>query len=146
MTALQDLQQKYWQGLKDFLESSKNPVTIENPVPKNWLNISMKKNGFHLALAVNSKTDELYLWLLLDGKDGKDNFDKLHNIAFEESLKVISKDLLWDRMDGLQRSAVKIIMTDADFTKKSDWTKQFMWFKTNLEKFYNYFNPIINNI
>jgi hypothetical protein len=135
-------QQEYWQELKNFMEDKKSIIKIPNPKPKSWLNISMGKSGICLAVAVNSKTSELYIWLLLDGKNGKNNFDSLRKIAYKNSYREISEDLVWDRMDENIRSAVKLIKS-ANYTDKSNWVNQFLWYKVNLEKFDNFFKPLI---
>ncbi len=140
----QIFQQRYWQGLKDYLEVNNSFVKILKPVPFSWLNIYLEKGGIYLALAVNSNSNELYIWLLLDGKNGKRNFDQLYRIAYENSLIEISQNLIWDRMDGRIRSAVKLIK-NADYADTYDWDNQFSWFKDNLEKFWTFFKDIVSH-
>lgn len=144
-TPVQLYQEKYWGKLKHFLETSGSFITISNPLPQSWLNIPLGKEGICLAVAVNSKTTELYVWLLLHGKHGKEYFDRLKKIAYEKSLIEINKDLVWDRMDENIRSAVKLSKS-ADYTKEEDWERLFIWFKTNLEKFSKFFKKQLINI
>lgn len=139
------LQQEYWQGLKSFLEANNSSVRITKPLPQNWLNIRTGKGDIYFAVAVNSNTNELYVWLVLSGVHGKDNFDNLKKIAFENSFKEVHKDLVWDRMEGRLRSAVTLTK-NADFRVKSEWNSQYAWFKENVDKFAGYFKPLLSKL
>jgi len=144
-TATQLFQEKYWKGLKNFMEANGSVIKISKPLPQSWLNITMGKGGICLAVAVNSKTSELYVWLLLSGKHGKEYFDRLKKIAYEKSLSEVNKDLDWDRMKGRIRSAIKLTKS-ADYMNEADWTNQFYWFMQNLEKFSKFFKTLITKI
>jgi len=138
-------QQNYWRNLKLFLEEQNSIVSITKPLPQNYINLPIGKSGICLAVAVNSQTSELYIWLLFYGKDSKVNYDRLKRIAYDQSLIEVSKDLVWDRMEKNIRSAVKLTK-NADYMNKQDWGDQFQWFKVHLEKYYIFFNPLITNI
>ena len=135
-------QQNYWRNLKLFLEEQNSIVSITKPLPQNYINLPIGKSGICLAVAVNSQTSELYIWLLFYGKYSKENFDRLKRIAFDQSLIEVSKDLVWDRMSNRIRSAVKLTK-HADYKDEQDWGNQFQWFKVYLEKYYNFFYPLI---
>ena len=60
-------------------------------------------------------------------------------------MNAISKDIVWDKLDGRKMSAV-ILKTSGDFTEKSDWPRQFSWLKDYLEKFTTTFKQIIRQI
>jgi hypothetical protein len=79
------------------------------------------------------------------GEQAKENYEKLYVVAHENSMAEVSKDLVWDKMDGRKMSAV-MLKSSADFSNKNDWTKQFAWFKENLERFTKYFKPKIANL
>ncbi len=136
------LQQEYWQGLKDFLESAKSFVKMQNPLPQHWANIAIGRSYFHLSATVNSRDNSLNIWLNLTGERAKDNYDKLRETSYEISLKEVSKDLVWDRMEGRKMSAV-MLKASGDFTDRGAWKEQFQWFKENLERFSNFFKPLV---
>lgn len=136
------LQQEYWQGLKDFLESAKSFVKMQNPLPQHWANIAIGRSYFHLSATVNSRDNSLNIWLNLTGERAKENYDKLREISYEISLKEVSKDLVWDRMEGRKMSAV-MLKASGDFTDRGAWKEQFQWFKENLERFSNFFKPLV---
>jgi len=139
------LQQEYWQSLKDYMEENKSFVKMQNPLLQHWTNIAIGRSNFHLSASVNSRDKSISIWLNILGENAKENFEKLHERAFTNSLIVISNDLVWNKMDGRKMSAV-ILKRDADFFKKSDWINQFIWFKEYLEKFTKYYKPIIKKI
>jgi hypothetical protein len=139
------LQQEDWQALKDYMEESKSFVKMQNPLLQHWTNIAIGRSYFHLSALVNSKDNTINIWLNLMGDQAKENFKKLFDIAHEDSLKEVNKELIWDIMEGRKMSAV-ILKTHGDFTNKSDWNNQFKWYKENLEKFTKYFKPIISKL
>lgn len=139
------LQQEYWQGLKEYIESNKSFVKMQNPLPQHWTNIAIGRSNFNLSALVNSRDNLLSIWLNIGGDEAKDNFEKLYKLAYEESLIKVDGHLIWDKMEGKKMSAV-ILRTSGNFTQQTDWINQFKWFKENLEKFTKYFKPIITKI
>jgi hypothetical protein len=139
------LQREYWQGLKDYMENNRSFVKMQNPLLQHWTNIAIGKSNFHLSASVNSRENSISIWLNILGKDAKENYRKLYEIAYENSLTEISNELVWDKMEGRKMSAV-ILKHNADFSKKSDWTNQFAWFKEYLEKFTKYYKPNIKKV
>jgi hypothetical protein len=134
------LQQEYWQGLKDYMEDNKSFVKMQSPPPQHWTNIAIGKSNFHLSASVSSRDKSVNIWLNILGENSKENFDKLHEQSYENSLIEISKDLVWDRMEGRKMSAV-MLKSNGDFAEKSDWINQFAWFKEHIEKYTKYFKP-----
>jgi Domain of unknown function (DUF4268) len=135
-------QQEYWLGLKTFMEDNKSFVKMQNALLQHWTNISIGKSNFHLSASVNSRDNSINIWLNILGEQAKENYDKLYEIGYEDSLKEVNKDLVWDKMEGRKMSAV-MLKTSGDFTKKGDWTNQFTWFKENIEKYTKFFKPFI---
>lgn len=142
ITETKTLQQVYWQGLKDFMETRKSFVRMQNPLPQHWTNIAIGRSNFHLSASVNSRDNSINIWLNIVGTNAKENYDKLHELSYQNSFIEISPDLIWDRMDGRKMSAV-MLKSNGDFTDKIDWNNQFEWFKSYIEKFTKYFKPII---
>ena len=138
-------QQEYWQGLKSYVESQKTNFRMQNPLPQHWTNIAIGRSGFSLSATVNSRDNSINIWLNIQGDQAKENFDKLFELAHEASITEISPDLIWDKMDGRKMAAV-MLKAKGDMNKKGDWENQFEWFKVHLEKFIQYFKPIIKRV
>jgi hypothetical protein len=105
-TGIKLLQQEYWQGLKDYMEDNKSFVKMQSPLLQHWTNIAIGKSNFHLTATVNSRDKSISIWLEITGEQAKENYEKLYQIAYENSLTEINKDLVWDKMDGRKRCAV----------------------------------------
>ncbi len=132
------LQKEYWQGLKDFMEAKKSFVKMQNPLLQHWTNIAIGRSNFHLSASVSSRDNSINIWLNIVGEQAKENYDKLYKTAYENSLTEVSKDLIWDKMDGRKMSAI-MLKAPNNFTDRNDWNNQFQWFKDNLECFTKYF-------
>jgi len=138
-------QMEYWQGLKDFMEARSSPVKMRNPKPQNWSDISIGKSDIWVSAAVYSKRRTIEVWLVMRGKQSKQNFDSLYSLGYNESLIKIDPNINWDRMDTMTQCAV-ILKKDTDYTDKGDWNNQFKWFKDNLEKYIKFFKPLMARI
>ncbi len=139
------LQQEYWQGLKGYMEDNKSFVKMQAPLLQHWTNIAIGRSHFHLSASVNSRDKSINIWLNLIGEQAKENYEKLYALAYDGSLTRISPDLTWDKMEGRKMSAV-MLKTSGDFTRKSDWVDQFKWLREYLEKFVQYFKPLIQSL
>lgn len=144
-TATKLLQQEYWQGLKDYMESKKSFLKMRNPLPKHWANIAIGESGFRLSATVNSKDDSINIWLNILNDKSKENYNKLFETAQENSFIEVSQDLIWDRNDSKGSAAVRL-KNIGDYSNKKEWDNQFKWFKEYLEKFTMYFKPKIAEI
>jgi hypothetical protein len=139
------LQQEYFQALKEYMERNKSFVKMQNSLPQHWTNIAIGKSNYTLSANVNSRDNSLNIWLNIQVENAKEAFDKLYELAFENSLDEISNSLEWNRMEGRKMSAVTL-KTDGDFSNKKDWERQFTWFKENLEKFTKFFKPLVREL
>jgi hypothetical protein len=83
--------------------------------------------------------------LTIIGENAKDDFEKLYELAYEDSLIDISKEVVWYKLQANIRSVITL-KTYADFTDRSDWTNQFAWFKMYLERFDKFFRPKIRQL
>lgn len=138
-------QQEYWQNLKEYMEANKSFLKMQSPLPQHWTNIAIGRSYFHLSATISSRSKTLSIWLNIVGDQAKENFNKLYKLAYERSLLEVDSNLLWDKMDGRKMSAV-ILKTTGNFTHKSEWANQFKWYKENLERFANYFKPLIEKL
>lgn len=139
------LQQEYFRALKEYMERNKSFVKMQNALPQHWTNITIGKSNYTLSANVNSRDNSLNIWLNIQVENAKEAFDKLYELAFENSLDEISNSLEWNRMEGRKMSAVTL-KTEGDFSNKKDWDRQFTWFKENLEKFTKFFKPLVKEL
>ena len=139
------IQMEYFQGLKTYLEEKKCSFNIQKPAPQHWTNISMGKTNLYLSLTINSRDKSINIWLNIQTENAKEMFEKLYKLAFKDSMSFISPNLFWDKMEGRKMCAVTL-KTAGDFSNKQDWNRQFEWFRNHVEKYQQYFKPIIKNL
>jgi hypothetical protein len=139
------LQMEYFQGLKNYLEEKKCNFKIQKPAPQHWTNISMGKTNLYLSLTINSRDKSINIWLNIQTENAKEMFEKLYKLAFKDSMSYISPNLFWDKMEGRKMCAVTL-KTAGDFSNKQDWNRQFEWFRSHVDKYQQYFKPIIKNL
>jgi hypothetical protein len=139
------LQQQYWQSLKNFLDTNKSPVKMQNAQPQHWANIAVGKSDFNLTAQVNSRENILTVMLNILGNDAKSNYEKLYEMAYDNSLALISDNIIWDKMESKKMSCI-YLTTSGDFLNKNDTSIQFAWFKEYLEKFTKFFKPLIRKV
>lgn len=147
MKTLKEEQQEYWQALKNYLELNESTVRLTTPPLKNWLDIPLSGTFYHLAVAVNTVNLSLNIWFKITGEKSKvkADFEHLYRIAHTESYKVINPNIIWDKMERNQRSAVTLKI-HKDFRDRASWAEQFEWFKDNLEKFDKFFRQKIQEL
>ncbi len=145
LTETKLLQQDYWASLKNYMEDSKSKIKINKPLPQNWTNIAIGKSDFWITASMSTKNNTLTVWLSISGEKAKQNFDALSEQAKEQSLIEISADIEWLRMDDRKQSAI-ILTTTGNIKDKSDWEKQFEWFRENLALFTEFFKPKIKRL
>ncbi len=138
------LQKEYWENFKIFLEENSS-FKMQTPRPQYWANFGIGKSYFYLSTQIYSKEDSLGLMLNITGERAKSLYEQLYTLAYDDSLKELSRDIKWDKMENKIMCCV-YLKTQGDFTNKSDWLNQFEWFKANLEKFAKFFKPKVKDL
>lgn len=142
LTDTKKLQQEYWTGFGNFVQSRKSSFKTQKPAPQHWTNISIGNSAISMSLSVDSRTKTIKIWLDIKGKDPKANYDKLYDSLYNKSITEISQNIRWDRLDGKKMSVVEL-KRDADFSNRQDWNYQFEWFFEYVEKFVDLFKPAV---
>ena len=145
LTDIELLQLEYWQELKSFMEANHSIVQLLGTPPKSWFNVAKDKGKYFLSVNVNSQDSSLNIWLNIIGENAKEDFDKLCENAYKDSLIVINQDLKWYKIRAKIGCTVTL-KAYADFMERKDWMNQFAWFKENLEKFDKFFRPKIDEL
>lgn len=99
LTELGNLKMEYWQGLSNFLEVKRSFVKLRSPQPVSWSNISVGKSDIFIGISIASK-EMISISLYIRGKNSKEYYDKLENIAKEKSFTQISNKIQWKRYEN----------------------------------------------
>ncbi len=145
LTDTELLELEYWQGLKTFMEANNSFVKLLGTPPKSWFNTTRDKGRYYLSVTINPRDISLNIWLNIIGEKARDDFDRLYEIAYNNSLVEINQDLMWNKMQAKAGCAITL-KAYADFMERNDWPNQFTWYKENLEKFDRYFRPRIKEL
>jgi hypothetical protein len=145
LTDIELLKLEYWQELKNFMETNNSFVRLLGTPPKSWFNTAQDKGKYFLSVTVNSRDNSLNIWLNIIGEKAKEDFDKLCEIAYKDSLVEVNQDLKWYKIQAKVGCTVTL-KAYADFMEKNDWANQFAWFKENLEKFDKFFRTKIKEL
>jgi len=145
LTDIELLQLEYWQELKSFMEANHSIVQLLGTPPKSWFNVAKDKGKYFLSVNVNSQDSSLNIWLNIIGENSKEDFDKLCENAYKDSLIEVNQDLKWYKIRAKIGCTVTL-KAYADFMERKDWMNQFAWFKENLEKFDKFFRPKIDEL
>jgi Domain of unknown function (DUF4268) len=145
LTGIELLQLEYWHGLKNFMEANNSFVKLLGTPPKSSFNVPHEKGKYYLTVSVDSRDSSLNIWLNLIGEKARNDFDRLYEIAYSDSLVEVSQNLNWYKIHEKLGCAITL-KAYADFTVKNDWPNQFAWFKENLEKFDKFFRDRIEKL
>ena len=127
------------------MEANNSFVQLLGTPPKSWFNVAEDKGRYFLSVTVNPRESSLNIWLNIIGEKANDDFDKLCEIAYKDSLVEINPDIRWYKVQANAGSSVTL-KTYSDFMEKSDWPNQFAWFKENIEKFDKFFRTRIKQL
>lgn len=136
---------EYWESLKNFAENRNSILNLKYSDRTYCGAFKFGKTGFGMYLGIPVRKQILEIYLYLDQKNHKNNFDKLFENCSEKSFEIFGYDLNWNRNDKGNSSSV-ILRKEADSNDKSDWENQFQWFVENGEKFARFFKPEIERL
>ena len=122
------------------MEENNSFVRLPTPPPDSWYNIPFGGSKYFLSAAINSQDISLNIWMTIIGEKAKEEFDKLYELAYKDSLIEVNQNLIWDRMQADIKCAVTL-KTYADYMELDDRVNQYSWLKENLEKFDKFFRP-----
>jgi len=137
---------EYWEGLKEYLETTKSFLKSQTPSFRNWTSYPMGSSQFHMSVYANMKKDkQIGISLRMKGANTKENFMKLKSKYFDELAKIFGNEIEWYETDSGKRGVVNLIYR-IDPSIKEDWKNQYKWLKENTEKFYMFFSSKIKEL
>jgi hypothetical protein len=137
------LQLEYWTAFKEHLLKHKSLVRAGNPPALNYWRLSAVGNpAFHLYAAMNTRKGEITASLVIHGP-----LHQAHYAQLERQRPTIearlAKKLIWSPHDK---------SSDINWTEHFDpfrteqWSEQHEWLRTMLEKFHQFFLPIVDRL
>ena len=144
-TEVENFRYDFWSGFREYI--SNNPTRLfktQSPSYNHWMNITIGRSGFILNLLVNTRDQKVTIQLYMPDDENKTYFDNLY-LHKEEAEAAIGRKLDWRRLDGKKLSTVDL-SKNFDLYDESKQEEIYKWFKEYIEKFINYFKPIIRDL
>ena len=122
LTELNQLQLKFWEQFKLYVEENNIGLKLRKPFPQHWYDLSVGRSDFHIGLTVNSQKKELGCEAYIS--DSKETYFTF----FENKEEVDSKidGLEWMELPTKKASRVKKVFK-GDLKKESNWNDHFKW-------------------
>jgi hypothetical protein len=145
LSPLKELQYDFWDQFNELLRDSSSRVRPRSPKPDSWMTYAIGHSGFRLEAVLNSVQRRIGVNLLMRGDGAKNNFHQLleNRVRIEQQLRM---SLVWDELPEKQRSAIRVVLEDADITEKTRWPEYQTWLKNQLEAFREAFGPLVTRL
>lgn len=135
------LQLEFWSKFKEYVQDKNGKIKLRKPNPQHWYDISFGFSNAHIALTVNSQSEqmacEIYIpdskWLFLG------LFENKEKIEIE-----ISEHLLWEKLPARKASRIKLI-SDSDLSIQENWGKYHLWMLEKVTIFQDVFSKYIKS-
>ena len=144
-TDVENFRYDFWSAFREYMND--NPTRLfKTPSPSynHWMNISIGRSGFQIALLVNTRDNKITIQMYMPDDSNKTYFDALYNNK-DEAEEAIGKQLEWRRLDGKKASSIDLSKS-FNVINESCYPQIFSWYKEYTEKFINYFKPIIRTL
>ncbi len=145
LTETKKLQLEYWTTFRDYMEESESFVKCQKPQPQHWTNFAIGRSYFYLVAKVNTRDEDLGVYLNILGPNKKAFFSLLRKNYKEQVEAKINFGLDWRALPDAKESHIETHY-DGDPTDKSKWPEQHAWFRDTLETFHKLFAPIVKNL
>lgn len=142
---VENFRYEFWSAFREYLTN--NPTRIfklQSPSYNHWMNISIGRGGFQITILVNTREQKVTIQFYMSDDENKTYFDSLYNQK-DEAETAIGKKLEWRRLDGKKTSTIDL-SKNFDLNDESKQEEIFKWLKEYVEKFINYFKPIIKDL
>ena len=142
LSGTQQLMRKYWTDLREYMNDSGSSVNCPAPTTRNYLQFSIGRTTFTVQAWVASTNREIGIRLYMAG-----DFSKAHYHLLKEQQEEIHNEfgetLEWNELPTSERSRISLSKQDTDPLDENDWSHQYEWLATRLERFDQVFRPRI---
>ncbi len=141
LTDMKVLQLDFWNKFKEFAQLKDSKLRLRKPYPQHWYDISLGSSEAHIALTVNSQSNQMACEVYIS--DSKDIFFGL--LAKKENIeKELGMKLEWMELEGKKASRIKVSI-DADINEIDYWNNYFEWLNATAISFQKVFSKSISS-
>jgi len=144
-STIKQLQMRFWLALIEHLNIAAPGIRPQKPRPQHWLNLSIGKAGFNLAVTANTRNERIGVELYFSGSDSKKNFADLmtHKAAIE---KDIGFELDWQELPDAKACRVASWYPDASLVDESRWVEYLGWVERRLVILDRVLRPVLKSL
>ena len=139
------LQLEYWTAFRQFMERNNSTVDCRSPRPQYWMDFAIGRSCFRLTAIVNTKGDQIRVYLCVFGPDKAAHYHLLENNYKSQIEAAIDLPLNWRELPDAKASQIETSIS-ANPNDNSKWPEQHAWFKNTLELFHRVFSPIVKGL
>ena len=145
LSATEQLMRKFWTGLREHMTDNGSSVNCPAPTTRNYLQFSIGRTTFTVQAWAASTNREIGIRLYMAG-----DFSKAHYHLLKEQQEEIHNEfgetLAWNELPTSERNRISLSKQDTDPLDENDWTQQYEWLTTRLERFNQVFRPRITEL
>ena len=130
-STIKELQMRFWLALIEQLKAAAPGMRPQKPRPQHWLNLSVGKAGFNLAVTANTRNERIGVELYFYGSDSKKNFANLE-LNKNEIETDLGFELDWQELPDAKACRVASWYPDASLVDESRWVEYLGWVQHRL--------------
>lgn len=131
-------QLRFWEAMREWGQDHGTSLKLRTPRPQHWFDIAGGSSKWHLALTVNTSSDEMTCQVYIP--NDKSLFEKFiaHRTQIES---LVGSELEWMPLPNKQASRIKMTRV-SNIDNESLWEDDFEWMLTNAQKLRDAFSSI----
>ena len=132
-------QRKFWEEVREFVESKKSALSMRQPRPQNWYPIAIGRAHFQISLTINTQLNRVGCELYLSGPRAKQAYDQLS--ADKDAIeRALGYAVEWQRLEGREACRV-VIYKDGSIYNAVQRQELKEWLFQTADQFYRVFAP-----
>lgn len=135
------LQFEFWSKFKEYVRDNNGKIKLRKAYPQHWYDISFGSSHAHIALTVNSQSEQMGCDIYIP--DSKWLFAALHEHK-EKIEEELAEQLEWAELPEKKACRIKLI-TKCDFSDQDDWKGYHEWMFKKVTEFQKVFGKYIKS-
>jgi len=145
LTETKKLQLEFWTRFREFMEESGSFIRCGKPAPQHWSTFAIGRASFYLVARVNTRDNEIGVYLCICGSDKQAYYSLLYENYKEQIESQIKLELDWRELPDAKESHIETYLKDNP-TDKRKWPEQHEWIKNTVETFHRLLSPIVKQL
>jgi hypothetical protein len=136
------LQFEFWNKFKEYVQNNDGKIRLRKAYPQHWYDISFGFSNAHIALTVNSQSEQIACEIYIP--DSKILFNELHKNK-DKINDEIEEQLIWEELPERKASRIKLV-TKGSISNQTDWDQYHRWMLDKVTIFQKVFSKYARQI